>query len=101
MIELASRVEEAGGYIISLKVWILRKNLLRRFAGRQEFEYIDDAKAHTPDARPATALLRVKRDSRQKVGFAHRFSPRANRAGRQRAHALGGRSFLPTRKIRT
>jgi hypothetical protein len=73
MVELASGVEEAGGDIISLDVGVLRENLLRGLAGSQELEHIDDSDTHASDARPATALLRVKRDPRQKIRFAHGF----------------------------
>ena len=59
MVELAAGVLKAGLDVLGLKVWKLIEDLLGREAIPEQVEHIRDADAHSSDARPPAALLRI------------------------------------------
>jgi len=57
------RVGERGTDVVSLKVWIVGKDVRLANAGREQVEHILDANTHTADARPPAALVGVECDA--------------------------------------
>jgi hypothetical protein len=63
MVQATAGEAETRGDIGRLEIWQLGDDLLRRQAGGEEFEDVDDADAHPANAGASSALLRIDGDA--------------------------------------
>ena len=63
MIGFFRRVGERGANVLSLKIWVVGKDIRLADTRREQVEHILDADTHTADARPPAALVGVECDA--------------------------------------
>ena len=68
MIHAPRGVQKTRRNVLRLEIGKLFENLLARFAGREQLQYINDADSHAANTRSAPALLGADGDALQEVG---------------------------------
>lgn len=95
MVSLGRSVLQTGPYVLCHEIGIIGKDFFLRHTRRQQIEHVGDADAHSADAGPSSALIRVESDSIQVTHASSVARPSRLTSLLQRCQPRGCRLLIP------